>query len=91
MANFVPVSQTKIPRLLAAAAVIKTAQSANADAARQTVGHLGAPIVSGLLPHGGIVALGGGRSVAEVARRFRRSAPRRGPRAAASNRPISPH
>lgn len=62
---------------LAAAAVIRIARSANADAARQTVGHFGAPFVSGLLPNGGVVALGGGRSVAEVVRRFRRGDLRR--------------
>ncbi|MES2693564.1 MAG: sugar-binding domain-containing protein [Verrucomicrobiota bacterium] len=57
---------------LKAAAVIKTAKSANTEAARQTVGHFGAQFVSSLLPHGGVVALGGGRSVADVVRRFRR-------------------
>lgn len=62
---------------LKTAAVIKTAKSADADAARQTVGHFGAPFVSGLLPHGGVVALGGGRSVADVVRRFRRGDLRR--------------
>lgn len=52
--------------------VIKTAGSANAEAARQTVGHFGAPFVASLLPNGGVVALGGGRSVADVVRRLRR-------------------
>lgn len=62
---------------LKSAAVIKTARSANSDAARQTVGHFGAPYVSALLPNGGVVALGGGRSVADVVRRFRRGDLRR--------------
>ncbi len=62
---------------LKAAAVIKTAKNANGEAGRQTVGHFGAPFVSSLLPHGGVVALGGGRSVADVVRRFRRSDLRR--------------
>ena len=62
---------------LPSAAVIKIAKSANLEAARQTVGHFGAPIVSALLPHGGTVALGGGRSVADVVRRFRRGDLRR--------------
>lgn len=52
--------------------VIKTAGSANSEAARQTVGHFGAPFVASLLPNGGVVALGGGRSVADVVRRLRR-------------------
>jgi deoxyribonucleoside regulator len=62
---------------LKAAAVIRTAQSANAEAARQTVGHFGAPFVTSLLPNGGVVALGGGRSVADVVRRLRRGDLRR--------------
>lgn len=62
---------------LKSAAVIKTAKSANAEAARQTVGHFGAPIVSALLLNGGVLALGGGRSVADVVRRFRRGDLRR--------------
>jgi DNA-binding transcriptional regulator LsrR (DeoR family) len=62
---------------LKSAAVIKTAKNAGGDAARQTVGHFGAPYVAGLLPTNGIVAVGGGRSVAEVVQRFRRGGPRR--------------
>jgi deoxyribonucleoside regulator len=63
---------------LKSAAVIKTARSAAPEAARQTVGHFGAPYVASLLPQApGVVALGGGRSVAEVVRRFRRSDGRR--------------
>jgi DNA-binding transcriptional regulator LsrR (DeoR family) len=62
---------------LRSAAVIKTAEGATHEAARQTVGHFGAPYVAGLLPNPGIVALGGGRSVADVVRRFRRSDVRR--------------
>ncbi|MBI5692278.1 MAG: transcriptional regulator [Verrucomicrobia bacterium] len=62
---------------LPAAAVIKAARHADRDAARQTVGHFGAPWIASLLPNPGIVALGGGRSVAEVVRRFRRSDARR--------------
>lgn len=57
---------------LKAATVIKTAKNADDDAARQTVGHFGAPFVASLLPNGGVVALGGGRSVAQVVQRFRR-------------------
>lgn len=62
---------------LSSAAVIKTAKSATREAARQTVGHFGAPYVASLFPAAGVVALGGGRSVAEVIHRFRRSAGRR--------------
>ena len=62
---------------LRSAAVIKTAKNATREAARQTVGHFGAPYVAGLLPNPGILALGGGRSVADVIRRFRRSDARR--------------
>ncbi len=62
---------------LRAAAVIKTAAHATPEAARQTVGHFGAPFVAALLPQSGVVALGGGRSVAEVVQRLRRGLPRR--------------
>lgn len=62
---------------LKSAAVIRTARNAGAEAARQTVGHFGAPFVASLLPKTGVVAVGGGRSVAEVAQRFRRGEPRR--------------
>ncbi len=62
---------------LKSAAVIKTAQNATREAARQTVGHFGAPFVAGLLPASGVVALGGGRSVADVVHRFRRTDSRR--------------
>ncbi len=62
---------------LKSAAVIKTARHAGAEAARQTVGHFGAPFVASLVPKGGVVALGGGRSVAEVVQRFRRGESRR--------------
>src|SRR4051812_47504217 len=48
---------------LRTAAVIKTAKNATREAARQTVGHFGAPFVAALLPASGVVALGGGRSV----------------------------
>ena len=57
---------------LKSAAVIKTAAHATAEAARQTVGHFGAPFVTALLPPSGVVALGGGRSVANVVQRLRR-------------------
>lgn len=56
---------------LKSAAVIKTPKNTGGDAARQTVGHFGAPFVSALFPTAGIVAVGGGRSVAEVVQRFR--------------------
>lgn len=62
---------------LTAAAVIKTARPATPEAARQTVGHFGAPFVASLLPHAGVVALGGGRSVANVVQRLRRGDVRR--------------
>ncbi|MBI5767390.1 MAG: transcriptional regulator [Verrucomicrobia bacterium] len=62
---------------LAHAAVIKTAAHATGDSARQTVGHFGAPIVAGWLPAGGVLAIGGGRNVAEVVQRFRRGDGRR--------------
>ncbi len=56
---------------LTAAAVIKLPEGTSAEAARQTVGHYGAPFVAGLIPAAGGIAIGGGRSVAEVVRRFR--------------------
>jgi DNA-binding transcriptional regulator LsrR (DeoR family) len=62
---------------LKSAAVIKTAHNAGPEAARQTVGHFGAPFVATLLPKTGVVAVGGGRSVAEVVQRFRRGENRR--------------
>jgi len=57
---------------LQSAAVIKTAKHATPEAARQTVGHFGAPFVASLLPKTGVLALGGGRSVSDVVHRFRR-------------------
>lgn len=62
---------------LGAAAVIKTAKNATRESARQTVGHFGAPWVASLLPNPGVLALGGGRSVADVVHRFRRGDVRR--------------
>ncbi len=62
---------------LASAAVIKGARSAGGEAARQTVGHFGAPYVASLIPAAGIIAIGGGRSVAEVVGRFRRTSAHR--------------
>lgn len=62
---------------LGSAAVIRTARPTTGDAARQTVGHFGAPFVASLLPAAGVVALGGGRSVAEVVQRLRRGSLRR--------------
>ncbi len=59
------------------AAVIKTAKHASREAARQTVGHFGAPFVASLFPTAGVIAIGGGRSVADVIHRFRRSDGRR--------------
>lgn len=57
---------------LVSAAVIRTAANATGDAARQTVGHFGAPFVASLIPATGTLAVGGGRSVAEVVQRLRR-------------------
>ncbi|MBE7538627.1 MAG: transcriptional regulator [Opitutaceae bacterium] len=54
------------------AAVIKVPAGVERQIARQYMGHFGAPFVASLLPSGGVVALGGGRSVASVVRRFRR-------------------
>ena len=62
---------------LIAAAVIKTAKTATPEAARQTVGHFGAPVVATLLPQTGVVAIGGGRSVSDVVQRLRRGDVRR--------------
>lgn len=62
---------------LKSAAVIKTARKATVEAARQTVGHFGAPFVAELFPQGGTLALGGGRTVSDVVHRFRRSDVRR--------------
>jgi deoxyribonucleoside regulator len=62
---------------LDSAAVIKTARNITQEAARQTVGHFGAPYVASLLPNVGVIALGGGRSVADVVHRLRRSDGRR--------------
>jgi deoxyribonucleoside regulator len=62
---------------LQSAAVIRAAWNASGEAARQTVGHFGAPYVASLLPVAGVIALGGGRSVAEVVQRLRRGTPRR--------------
>lgn len=62
---------------LKAAAVIKTAKNATRESARHTVGHFGASFVAPLLPEHGVVALGGGRSVANVVQRLRRSDGRR--------------
>ncbi|MBL9186486.1 MAG: hypothetical protein JNK23_03315 [Opitutaceae bacterium] len=62
---------------LRSAAVIKTARNAGAEAARQTVGHFGAPFVASVFPKTGVIAVGGGRSVAEVVQRFRRGESRR--------------
>jgi len=62
---------------LRSAAVIKTAKNATREAARLTVGHFGAPYVASLFPQAGVIALGGGRSVADVIHRFRRTDGRR--------------
>ncbi len=62
---------------LSSAAVIKTAKNATREAARLTVGHFGAPFVASLFPQTGVIALGGGRSVADVIHRFRRTDGRR--------------
>ena len=62
---------------LTSAAVIRTARNAGGEAGRQTVGHFGAPFVASILPAAGVVAVGGGRSVAEVVQRFRRGQTRR--------------
>lgn len=57
---------------IASAAVIRTADNATGDPARHTVGHFGAPYVASLIPATGTLALGGGRSLAEVVQRLRR-------------------
>lgn len=62
---------------LKSAAVIRTAKTAGSEASRRTVGHFGAPFVASVFPATGVVAIGGGRSVAEVVQRFRRGATRR--------------
>jgi deoxyribonucleoside regulator len=62
---------------LKSAAVIRTPKNTGGEAARQTVGHFGAPYVASLFPTTGVVAVGGGRSVAEVVQRFRRKETRR--------------
>lgn len=46
--------------------VVRTATAATGDVARQTVGHFGGPIVAGLFPSTGVVAIAGGRTVREV-------------------------
>lgn len=58
---------------LQTAAVIRTEKDLTGETARQTVGYFGAPFVTELIRRSGIVAVGGGRSVAEVVHRFRRS------------------
>ncbi len=62
---------------LKSAAVIKTARHATPEAARQTVGHFGAPFVAALIPQSGVLAIGGGRNVANVVQRLRRGEHRR--------------
>lgn len=62
---------------LESAAVIKIAKNAGSAATRHALGHFGAPFVAAMLPVTGVVAVGGGRSVAEVVQRFRRGETRR--------------
>jgi deoxyribonucleoside regulator len=62
---------------LKSAAVIKVAKNTTREAARQTVGHFGAPFVAALCPHTGVLAIGGGRSVSDVVQRLRRGEVRR--------------
>jgi DNA-binding transcriptional regulator LsrR (DeoR family) len=62
---------------LKSAAVIKTPKNTTREAARQTVGHFGAPYVASLFPQTGVVAIGGGRSVSDVVQRLRRGDNRR--------------
>lgn len=57
---------------LTSVAVVRSPADASKQSIRQLVGHFGAPMVASLLPNGGVVALGGGRSVAGVVRRLRR-------------------
>lgn len=60
------------------ATVIKVAgDDDGGEIARQTVGHFGAPAVMALLPTSGSLAVGGGRSVADVVQRFRGGGNRR--------------
>ncbi len=60
-----------------AAAVIKLPRATSAEAARQAVGHFGAPFVAAQVPQAGTLAIGGGRSVSEVVQRLRRGEARR--------------
>lgn len=78
--------QARLPKLekdlcemfgLQSAAVIRTPKNTTPEAARQTVGHFGAPFVASLFPNPGVLALGGGRSVTEVVQRLRRADQRR--------------
>lgn len=62
---------------IAHATVIKVTSDDGGEIARQTVGHFGAPAVMNLLPLSGTLAIGGGRSVAEVVQRFRGGGNRR--------------
>jgi DNA-binding transcriptional regulator LsrR (DeoR family) len=52
------------------ATVVRTAANATGEVARQTVGHFGAPIIAGLIPTNGILAIAGGRTVREVVEHF---------------------
>ncbi len=52
------------------AIVVKTAGHATGDVARATVGHIGAPLVSDLLPSSGTLAIAGGRTVKELVDRL---------------------
>lgn len=56
---------------LKSAVVVRVADADGGEIARQTVGHFGAPAVIELLPSRGVLALGGGRSVADVVKGFR--------------------
>ena len=56
---------------LGQAVVVRVAAHETSEIARQTVGHFGAPAVIELLAGCRVLALGGGRSVADVVQRFR--------------------
>jgi DNA-binding transcriptional regulator LsrR (DeoR family) len=62
---------------LKSAVVVRVGDEGGGEIARQTVGHFGAPAVIELLPTRGVLAIGGGRSVADVVKGFRTKETRR--------------
>jgi DNA-binding transcriptional regulator LsrR (DeoR family) len=53
---------------LKSAAVIKIVEGGSPDDSRRAVGYFGAPYVAGLVPHGSLVAIAGGRTIHELIR-----------------------